>query len=154
MTPQPETLPPLKMLQRMFEVEMSFMQSESRDIAILAKAFHPDVVIHEPTSLPYSGDWKGLPGIAALMRAMSQTFSKMAVEDLSCSGSAEKLHVSCFLHMTSRTTGVEIRQPFAQILRFRDGLLIEGTPFYFDTAEIEAALRESLPAGTPMASSR
>lgn len=154
MTPQPETLPPLQMLEIMFEVEMSFMESESRDIAILTKAFHPDVVIHEPTSLPYSGDWKGLPGIAGLMQAMNQTFSKMAIEDLTCAGSAERLHVSCFLHMTSRATGVEIRQPFAQILRFHDGLLIEGTPFYFDTAQIENALTGSSSAGTSAAFSR
>lgn len=65
----------------------------------------------------------------------------MAVEDLNCSGSLAKLYVSCTLHMTSRATGLSITQPFAQILRFEDDLLIEGTPFYFDTAEIQTASR-------------
>lgn len=139
-----EALSSMQILERMFQAEMSFMASEAKDIRILADAFHPDVVVHEPTSLPYSGDWKGLDGIAGLMQQMNGVFSNMAVEDLKCSGSPSKLYVSCTLKMTSRATGVSIAQPFAEILRFEDGLLIEGTPFYFDTTEIQSALKHSV----------
>lgn len=142
-----ETLSPMQILERMFQVEMSFIGSEGKDIGILAEAFHPDVVVHEPTSLPYSGDWKGLAGVAGLMHQMNRAFSKIAVENLNCSGSPAKLYVSCTLHMTSRATGMSVTQPFAQILRFEDGLLIEGTPFYFDTAEIQAALSHPVSIG-------
>ena len=141
-----ETPSSMHILERMFQAEMSFMGSDSKDIGILAGAFHPDVVVHEPTSLPYSGDWKGLDGIAGLMHQMNRAFSKMAVDELNCSGPPAKLHVSCTLHLTSRATGVSITQPFAEILRFENGLLIEGTPFYFDTTEIQAALQH--PAST------
>ncbi|NIC06162.1 nuclear transport factor 2 family protein [Halomonas sp. DX6] len=130
----------MQMLERMFQVEMAFMQSESKDVRLLADAFHPDVVVHEPTSLPYSGDWIGLEGIAGLMQQMNRAFSKVAVEDLSCAGSPAKLYVSSTLHLTARASGISITQPFSQILRFENGLLIEGTPFYFDTAEIDAIL--------------
>lgn len=137
---QEEPLSTMQMLERMFQVEMAFMQSESKDIRLLADAFHPDVVVHEPTSLPYSGDWIGLEGIAGLMQQMNRAFSKVAVEDLSHAGSPAKLYVSCTLHLTARTTGISVTQPFSEILRFENGLLVEGTPFYFDTAEIDAIL--------------
>ncbi|WP_157188087.1 nuclear transport factor 2 family protein [Nitratireductor pacificus] len=141
MQPIPEdSLSPMQILKRMFEAETSFMASEKKDMAILARAFHPEVVVHEPTSVPYPGDWKGLDGVAGLMQQMSKAYSKMGVEDLNCCGSLNKLYVSCTLHLTLRATGVSITQPFTEVLRFENGLLIEATPFYFDTAEIQAGL--------------
>ncbi|MGQ4878971.1 nuclear transport factor 2 family protein [Billgrantia sp. LNSP4103-1] len=139
---QEETLSTMQMLERMFQVEMAFMESEPKDFRLLADAFHPDVVVHEPTSLPYSGDWKGLQGIAELIQQMSNVFSNFSVEDLSCAGSPTKLYVSCTLHMRARASGISITQPFSEILRFDNGLLIEGTPFYFDTAEIDTILNK------------
>jgi len=131
---------PMQMLERMFHAELRFMTSKPKDIAILAEAFHPDVVIHEPRSVPYPGDWKGLNGVAALMKRMNDVFSNMSIEGLECSGSSERLHVACKLTVTSRKTGISITQPFAEMLKFEEGLLMEGTPFYFDTAEIQSIL--------------
>lgn len=141
-TRQEESLSTMQMLERMFQAELAFMGSEPKDICILANAFHPDVVVHEPTSLPYAGDWIGLEGIAGLMQQMSREFSNVSVEDLNYSGSPAKLYVSCTLHLTARATGISITQPFSQILRFENGLLVEGTPFYFDTVEIDAILNQ------------
>lgn len=141
-TSQEESISTMQMLERMFQVEMAFMESESKNTRLLADAFHPDVVVHEPTSLPYSGDWIGLVGIAGLMQQMSREFSNVTVEDLSHAGSPAKLYVSCTLHLTARATGISVTQPFSQILRFENGLLVEGTPFYFDTAEIDAILNQ------------
>ncbi|MFQ3789297.1 nuclear transport factor 2 family protein [Halomonas sp. A29] len=142
-TSQEESLSTMQMLERMFQAEMAFMESEPKDICLLADAFHPNVVVHEPTSLPYSCDWIGLEGIAGLMQKMSKAFSKVAVEDLNYAGSPTKLYVSCILHLTARATGISVTQPFSEILRFENGLLVEGTPFYFDTAEINAILNLS-----------
>jgi hypothetical protein len=62
----------MELLGRMFEVEMSFVQSERKDIAALARAFHGEVVVHEPASLPYAGEWRGLAGVAALFGKMRE----------------------------------------------------------------------------------
>ncbi|MFB2604984.1 nuclear transport factor 2 family protein, partial [Rhizobium phaseoli] len=78
--------------------------------------------------------------VAELMHLMSDTFSTFEVENLTCSGPPASMHVSCTLRMVSRKTGISVSQPFAQLLRFQEGLLIEATPFYFDTDEIKAAL--------------
>ena len=116
------------------------MQSENKDVNLLAQAFHPRVVVHEPTSLPYAGKWTGLDGVAKLMDRMKQCFSDVQVKNLRCAGSPDMLLASCELCLTARPTGISIRQPFVEVLRFDNGLLIEGTPHYFDTNEIRQAL--------------
>ena len=131
----------MELLERMFELEMRFVQSEARDSAQLASAFHPDVVVHEPRSLPYSGDWKGLDGVGALFGRMREIWSDMKVENLEAVRAGDTVFMTCTLHLTSRTRGTTITQPFAEVLRFRDERLIDGTPFYYDTEEIAAAIR-------------
>ena len=114
----------LQLLERMFEVEMKFIRLESNDVEALAKAFHSDVVVHEPASLPYPGDWKGLEGVGALFGKMREVWSDMRVDDLTA----------------AREGDTAITQPFVEVLRFQDERLIEGTPFYYDTSEIVSAL--------------
>jgi ketosteroid isomerase-like protein len=133
-------LPAMQLLERMFEVEMKFIRSGSNNVEALAEAFHSDVVIHEPASLPYPGDWKGLDGVGALFGKMREVWSDMRVEDLTTARDGDTVFMACTLHMTSRTTGVAITQPFAEVLQFHDERLIEGTPFYYDTSEIVSAL--------------
>lgn len=126
----------MPLLERMFEVELDFLRSDGRDVESLARAFHADVVVHEPASLPYAGDWKGLEGIAALLGRMRDVWSDMTVEDMTTVRVEDTVFMSCSLTLTSRATGAVIRQPFAEVLHFKDGLLLDGTPFYYDTAEI------------------
>ncbi len=130
----------MQLLERMFEVEMKFIQSGSDEVEALAEAFHPNVVVHEPASLPYPGDWKGLEGVGALFRKMREVWSDMKVEDLTAAREGDTVFMACTLHLTCRTRGVAIKQPFAEVLRFQGERLIEATPFYYDTSEIVSAL--------------
>jgi len=131
----------MQLLERMFEVEMKFIRSGSDDVNALAEAFHPGVVVHEPTSLPYPGDWKGLDGVGALFQNMREVWSDMKVEDLTAAREGDTVFMACTLHLTCRTSGVAIKQPFAEVLHFQGERLIEATPFYYDTSEIISALR-------------
>ena len=130
----------MKLLENMFDVEMRFLQSGSGNIEMLTGAFHRDVVVHEPQSLPYAGDWNGLEGIAALFQKMQESWCDVAVENLQAAQNDDVVFMSCTLSLTSRANGVTIKQPFAEVLRFRDGRLLEGTPFYYDTSEILAVM--------------
>ncbi|WP_246590338.1 hypothetical protein [Rhizobium lentis] len=67
---------------------------------------------------------------------MSEVWSDIAMEDLAAAQSDDRIFMTCTLQLTSRATGAVIRQPFAEVLRFDEGLLLDGTPYYFDTAEI------------------
>jgi ketosteroid isomerase-like protein len=129
----------LEFVQRMFDAEFQFMAGSDPDA--LAGGFHPDVVVHEPASLPYAGDWRGLDGVAALIGKMGEAWSELKVEDLWVAAAGDLALLSCRLRLTSRATGRSLVQPFAEALRFRDGRLVEGTPFYFDTAELLDVLK-------------
>lgn len=62
------------------------------------------------------------------------------MEGLEAARVDDTVFMACTLSLTSRANGATIKQPFAETLHFADDLLIEGTPFYYDTAEILAAL--------------
>jgi ketosteroid isomerase-like protein len=141
-TMRDERLTAMQLLTRMFEVEMSFVGADRQDFDALATAFHRDVVIHEPASLPYAGDWRGLEGLGALFRRMRQVWSEMEVEGLQAARSGDIVFMTCTLRLTSRANGTTIEQPFAEVLQFADGLLLEGTPFYFDTGELSRMLEQ------------
>lgn len=127
-------------VERMFATEFTFMSQGGTDTSLLMDAFHPQVVIHEPRYLPYAGNWKGISGTADLMRTMNTVWSDLTVSDLEVYGDGESVLLACHLCMVARSGGQTVKQPFAERLRFADGKLIEGTPFYFDTAEILAVL--------------
>ncbi|WP_225768144.1 nuclear transport factor 2 family protein [Inquilinus sp. Marseille-Q2685] len=130
----------MQLLDRMFAVEMAFLTAETEDPGALAVAFHPDVVVHEPQSLPYAGDWRGFAGIGALFRRMREVWSDVGVERMEAIRSGDTVFMTCTLNLTARGSGEAISQPFAEVLRFRDDLLIDGLPFYHDTGALAALL--------------
>jgi ketosteroid isomerase-like protein len=136
-------LPAMELLTRMFDVELRFLRSDTPDLRMLATAFHPDVVVHEPKSLPYAGDWTGFEGIGALFRRMREVWSDLRVEQLEATRDGDVVFMACTIDLTSCATGASITQPFAEVLRFKNDRLIEGTPFYYDTAEILTAIGKS-----------
>lgn len=133
-------------LDRMFEAEFGFMASPAGDLDSLARIFHADCKIHEPASLPYGGVWRGLTGVAKLIRAMGEAWSKMAIEDRSATLSGNTLYMRCELSLTARVTKITLAQPFAQVIRIADDRVVEATPFYFDTGALSAVLTTGVPA--------
>ncbi|MGX9574467.1 nuclear transport factor 2 family protein [Mesorhizobium sp. f-mel] len=108
----------MELLENMFEVEMRFLQSGSESLDMLASAFHAEVVVHEPQSLPYAGGWKGLDGVGALFRKMREIWSDVAVESLQAAQSDDTVYMSCTLRLTARANGAVVVQPFAEVLPF------------------------------------
>jgi ketosteroid isomerase-like protein len=130
----------MAILTRMFKAEMQFMESAEEDLSGIAGIFHPDIVVHEPASLPYAGDWQGHESLGRLFKNMHNVWSSMNVENMRATIDNDTLFMFCTLVTTARKSGKEVRQPFAEILKIKDGLVIEGIPFYYDTAAICTAL--------------
>ncbi|MFB5760799.1 nuclear transport factor 2 family protein [Paenibacillus medicaginis] len=130
----------MEILNRMFAVEMEFMRSDGSDFSGIKSAFHPDIVVHEPVSLPYPGDWCGYEGLGRLFKIMHNTWSSMNTENILATLDGDTLFMGCTLVARTRQSEIEVRLPFAQILKMKDGLVIEAFPYYFDTAMINAAL--------------
>jgi ketosteroid isomerase-like protein len=127
-------------LDRLFEAEFGFVKSDADGAAAFGGIFDAEAVIHQPAGLPYRGDWRGLDGVTAMFKAMRETWSDMQMADIEATLSGDVLFMSGRLTLTSRATGRTLVQPFAEVLRLRDGKLLDGTPFYYDTAEIQAAI--------------
>jgi ketosteroid isomerase-like protein len=130
-----------QLVSRLFAAQAEFVASGGVDEDALAEAIHPEVVLHEPASLPYAGDWEGLAGAAALLRAMGDVWSEFRVADVEAARRGDTVFLAGTLHMRARATGAAIDQPFAQLLHFKDDLLVDATPFYFDTGEILTVIR-------------
>ena len=67
------------LLSRVLDAQSRFLRS--MDSECLAGVFHPAVVMHDPASLPYAGDWEGLEGVAALLQRWGVLWSESHVED-------------------------------------------------------------------------
>jgi hypothetical protein len=129
-----------EILNRMFEAEMEFMRSDGSDFSGIKSAFHPGIVVHEPASLPYPGDWCGYEELGRLFKTMHNTWSSMNIENMLATLDGDTLFMGCTLVATARLSEKEVRLPFAQILKMKDNLVIEAFPYYFDTALIKAVL--------------
>jgi ketosteroid isomerase-like protein len=126
----------LDTLHRMLQVEREFISSGQEDYSGIATVFHPDIVLHEPAILPYAGDWKGQKGIGQLFREMHNFWESLTSEDLHILSENDRIVMHCTLVGRIRSNQVEIRQPFAQVVRLKEGMIIECTPFYFDAFSI------------------
>jgi ketosteroid isomerase-like protein len=134
---------PRTIVERMFSVEMAFLNSDRKDLRPLTRAFAVDVLVREPQSLPYRGDWAGIEGIAELMARMNDVWSDMSIDELDVAGSQGRIYLSCKLTVVSRASGKTVTQPFCERLHFRDGLLVEGIPFYYDTQALLDVIAEN-----------
>lgn len=130
-------------LHRMFSAEMEFMRSDGNDFSGIISAFHPDIVVHEPASLPYPGDWCGYEELGKLFNTMHNTWSSMNVENMVATLDGDTLFMGGTLVATARQSEKEVQLPFAQILKIKDDLVVEAFPYYFDTSLINAALGHS-----------
>lgn len=130
----------MEILNRMFTAEMQSVQSGGTDMSGIAAAFHQDIVVHEPVSLPFAGDWRGHEGLKQLFKNMHEKWSSMDVEDMQATIDGDTLFMSCTFVATARQTNTNVRLPFAEILKMKDGLVSEAFPFYYDTVAINRAL--------------
>ena len=51
------------------------MAAEQPDFGPGAATLHPDCLLCEPASLPYSGEWRGLDGVVRWMRTFKAAWS-------------------------------------------------------------------------------
>ncbi len=96
----------------------------------------PDLVIHEPPSLPYGGEWRGRDALRRLFAKVMGYWDAPGVEPISIVG--DDTHVVALLRftMTSRATGETFTQPVAEVSTLAGGLVTEMRIHYFDSAEV------------------
>lgn len=96
-----------------------------------------DFVIHEPSSLPYGGDWRGRDALQRLYAHVMGYWIDPHVEWLDLLGGER--HAVALLHftVTAPASGRRFSQHVAEVTTFDDaGKMAAMRIHYFDTAEM------------------
>lgn len=129
-----------RVLRAFYAAEGSYLAAGGPGAAsteVFAECLHPDIVIHEATSLPYGGEWRGLDGVAAFLAKLSETYDSASVQDRSILVDGPVAVVLTHSVVRSRRTGRSMQNAVLQRNLVVDGLITEMRPFHWDTAAVQ-----------------
>ncbi|MQA08716.1 MAG: nuclear transport factor 2 family protein [Pseudonocardiaceae bacterium] len=137
----PATSNPIAVLERFIQAEVEYFAAEDADFPA-EEHLDPEFVLYEPESMPYGGEWHGRDGFRRFLKVMDQTWSQMGpLNPPALIEHGDTVVVLATLDARARGTERVIQPPVCQVVRVRNGLLLEARMFYWDTAAINNALR-------------
>jgi ketosteroid isomerase-like protein len=95
-----------------------------------------DLVIYEPESLPYGGEWNGRDALQRLYAKVMNYWADPSVTVRSVIGDEEWAVALLDFTMTSRSTGERFTMPVAEASRAAGGKIVEMRIHYFDTVKL------------------
>jgi ketosteroid isomerase-like protein len=100
----------------------------------------PDVTFHEAPCLPYGGSHSGLEAVQRAFAQVAETFSENHVEhhEVLTAGEYCVAYMTCSWRVAAN--GNRCMQPVTEILRFRNGKIIDWRVNYFDAAMVAKAI--------------
>ena len=109
------------------------------DFDTLGTLLAPGFVVHEPAGLPYGGDYAGVEGWRTLSKAIVATWAGFRITAKEfCGETEDSLVVRLFVQGRARKSGAPFETSVLELWKFRDGLLAEITPYYWDTQALAA----------------
>jgi ketosteroid isomerase-like protein len=135
--------PALQSLMHFYEAEARYSASASAaDRSALLSTVHHDIVLHQPQSLPYGGEWRGREAFGQWLDAFVRTWADISPTDPVFHTCGDDVLVSTVtMRARARDTGAVIAMPMCQVIRFSDNLPIDWRNFAWDTASMLDALR-------------
>jgi uncharacterized protein len=129
------------MSQNVETIRSLFGGVEERDLEAYLAAGHPEVVIHEPGSLPYGGEYRGLEGMRRHAAGWMRTWAALQPGDerkLNAAFIDAGDHVAARWRLRARAPAGDemLDMPMVGIYELRDGKLVRAQMFYSDTAEV------------------
>lgn len=138
-----EASPAYRSLMRFYEAEARYSASgDPADREALLATLHPEIVLFQPASLPYGGEWRGRQAFGRWLDAFTWTWAEIQPIDPSFLTCADDVVVATVtMQARARSTGGALRMPMCQVIRFADDMPVEWRNFAWDTAEMIAVLR-------------
>jgi len=102
----------------------------------LERYFDPNLIIIEAESLPFGGVYHGCAGYFELVSKVFSTWRNVQVEVNEYVGENDTVVVLATMTGELKDSGHAFAIPIAEVWRFRDGLISQIQPYYFDTAAI------------------
>ena len=130
------------MSQRNVETIRSLFRGvEVRDLGTYLAACDREVVIREPGSLPYGGEYHGLEGLRQHAAGWMRTWAPLQSEEerkLDASFIHAGDHVIARWRLRARATDGSgtLNMPMVGVYELSDGKLVEAQMFYADTTEV------------------
>ncbi len=113
-----------------------FAAAGAGDWATVESHMSDDLVIHEPPSLPFGGDWCGRDALQRLFAHVMGYWDDPQVTIERVVGDDDWAVGILTFAMTSKQTGRRFTQRMAEVSRFEGGKVVETHIHYFDTAEV------------------
>lgn len=108
------------------------------DWATVNTILSPDVVVTEASGLPYGGTYRGHDGFLNLMEKLAETWENLRPANLKFAAVDDSVYVDFLLLGKCHATGREVEMPLIEKWNFKDGLVVSGCVFYYDTHEIRS----------------
>ncbi len=130
----------LKTLDEFYKAESSYLAAGGGDFSPIAATLDPQCVIYQPRSLPYGGEWHGHDGFERWMRLFTAMWASLEVKEPQQLLMDEVVISRSHVYAERRGSGEKFDWPLLQYFTFREGLILELWPFYWDTATLLAQL--------------
>jgi ketosteroid isomerase-like protein len=129
-------------LMRFYEAEGLYSASgNSAERSALLDTLHPDIVLHQPESLPYGGVWRGREAFGNWFDAFVEAWTQITPSDPVFHACGDNMLVcTVTMRASARSTGAQIAMPMCQVIRFADDRPIEWRNFAWDTDKMVHAL--------------
>jgi len=102
-----------------------------------------DLVIHEPQTLPYGGEWRGRDALQRLFATVMGYWDDPQVEWIDLVGGDQHAVALLRMSVTVPGTSKRVTQRVTEVTRFNaDGKMAEMHIHYFDTGEMARLLAE------------
>jgi ketosteroid isomerase-like protein len=120
-------------------VQRIYDAANSGDVATIQSLLDPDIVLHQASTLPHGGEFRGLEAAMAGIGRMFETLdlSEIKVHQLAVSGDLVVAAVTLLGRL--RPSGAPLDMQVRECFRLRNGKVYELQPFYFDTGALAAA---------------
>jgi hypothetical protein len=143
---QYETIRNAEVIRRLFDAV------ERRDLGAVMESFAPSVVINEPPSLPYGGEYSGPKAVVLHAKGYTSTWDPRqdaAHRLLHPKIIAQGDHVAVVWRQCGRDveSGASIDLPAVSIYRLAEGKVVEARMFHFDTVRLMDFLEGSAQRG-------
>lgn len=111
------------------------------DVAGCEAVMHPEFTVLEAEGLPYAGKYIGKPAWWQLFAAIGATWTGFQIELLGIIGEANGTEFAAYAHLTGKSakTGKPFDTTVFERWQFKDGLLYEIRPHYWDTKALADA---------------
>jgi ketosteroid isomerase-like protein len=118
-----------------------FWGVEERDLGAYIAAGHPEVMILEPGSLPYGGEYRGLEGMRRHAAGWMRTWAALQPGDerkldAAFIDAGDDVVARWRLRARAPAGDEMLDMPMVGLYRLRDAKLVEAQMFYSDTAEV------------------